>query len=285
MKKALVFVAAFAVMGAAQAAKENSGCQGNCGGDTINNTTNQGGVGYGGAGGNGMGIGVGLGGQGGSGGQGGQGGQGGSGGAVVGSGNSSATGGAVVGSGNSRNDLSQHQGQGQSQAANSNQSQSSKNDNKSNAANTNSNANSGNNSAQTTRIEGDTTVSVYRAAAGTAYAGALTASNGTCMGSTTAGGQGLNFGFSVGSTWKDSGCDRRYNAQALAAVGQAKAAVALLCQDPDIKAAMETAGTPCQATKAEAQAVAAQKAESVAVAKSEPIDPIIRARIGLPPLK
>lgn len=274
-------IIAMAFAGSAYAAQTNAGCQGNCpsGGDT----TNAGGIGYGGQGGNassiGVGVGVGIGGSGGSGGAGGSGGSGGAGGAVVGSGNSSANS-AVVGSGNSRNDLSQDQKQ--SQQANSNQSQSSHNDNASSASNRNSNAAQGN----TTNVSGDTvTYEAARIPVATAYAAGLTASNGTCMGSTSAGGQGMSFGFSVGTTWKDSGCDRRYNAQALAAVGQAKAAVALLCQDPDIKAAMETAGTPCSAT-AEAKAASRKQAvEAETIAKAEPIDSLIRARLGLPPLK
>lgn len=290
MKKIVILAALLAATGAVQAAQTNNGCQGNCpGGDTINNTTNQGGVGYGGTG-----IGVGgsgfggAGGNGGAGGAGGAGGQGGSGGAVVGSGNSSAAGGSVTGSGNSdnvnRNEVSQSQGQDQSQRQTANGGNAkasggnSRNDNASSAQ--------GNTTNTNVAVAGDTvTYEAARIPVATAYAAGLTASNGTCMGSTSAGGQGMSFGFSVGTTWKDGGCDRRYNAQALASVGQAKAAIALLCQDPDIKTAMETAGTPCTATKAEAKAVAMQKAETVAVARSEPIDPIIRARIGLPPLK
>jgi hypothetical protein len=66
------------------------------------------------------------------------------------------------------------------------------------------------------------------------------------MGSSSGGAQGAGFGFSIGSTWTDSGCDRRYNAQMLNQLGARQAAIALMCQDVAVKQAMETAGTPCQ---------------------------------------
>lgn len=297
MQKKLIVaaVAALSMMGAHAGGNSNNS-------DVYNTTNNnqtynqggQGGYANGGAGGSGIGVGVGIG----AGGAGGAGGQGGS---VVGSGNSSAvgTGGSVVGSGNSsatggsvKNDNTnqqgqlqgqlqgQQQGQGQSQSNKS----SNRNDNRSNASNQNSNANSGNNAQTSVSVQGDNVS--YQAAkipVATAYAAGLTASNGTCMGSTSAGVQGMSVGVSIGSTWKDSGCDRRYNAQALAAVGQAKAAVALLCQDSDIKAAMEVAGTPCADVKA-IKVSAVQEVEIEALAKSEPLDALVRSRIGLPPL-
>lgn len=286
MKKTFA-IAALVFSTGAFAAQTNTGCQGNC--PTGDSITNQGGIGYGGNGGNATAgaVGIAIAG-GGTGGSGGAGGAGGAGGSVVGSGNSSATGGAVVGSGNSTQGQQQGQNQGQNQVAkggNANQAQSSRNDNRSSASNQNSNANSGNNAQTSVSVQGDTvTYQAPKIPVATAYAAGLTASNGTCMGSTSAGVQGMSVGVSIGSTWKDSGCDRRYNAQALAAVGQAKAAVALLCQDADIAAAMATAGTPC--TKIEVKSVAStQEAEVAAIAKSEPLDPLVRSRLNLPPLK
>lgn len=321
MKK-IVFAAAVAALLSAPAfaAQTNDGCQGNCTGGTTTNAGGAGGTGIGvGIGQGGAGGAGGAGGQGGTAiGQGGTG----YGGNVLGSGNSdnrntnTANGGSVLGSGNSnnsnRNDNtnlnanSNKQGQGQAQGQaqgqlqgqqqgqiaqggdakqGQGQSQNSRNDNRSSASNKNSNAAQGNTTETNVKVTGDTvTYEAARIPVATAYAAGLTASNGTCMGSTSAGGQGMSFGFSVGTTWKDPGCDRRYNAQSLAAVGQPKAAVALLCQDPDIKAAMETAGTPCSQTAAEAKATAQAKAETEAVAASEPLDPLVRSRIGLPPL-
>lgn len=317
MKKLFVAAALAVIASGAYAAKDNSGCQGNCpttgaGIGTVNNAGGAGGNGYGGTG-----IGVGMGGAGG---------QGGAGGSVLGSGNSAnantnvshggagGAGGSVLGSGNSnnsnRNDNTnlnsntnkqgqgqaqgqqqgQAQGQGQQQSANNKQGQgqsqvNGNNDNRSNASNRNSNAAQGNTTNTSVQVAGDNVV--YEAAripVATAYAAGLTASNGTCMGSTSAGGQGMSFGFSVGTTWKDAGCDRRYNAQALAAVGQGKAAVALLCQDADIALAMEVAGTPCARPAAAPTKVSAVTPADQASLDAKNTDPIIRARLGLPPL-
>lgn len=278
MKKTFATIGAALALGLfatlAQAAQTNTGCQGNCpGGDIVTN-----------AGGTGVGIGYG-----------GEGGNGGNGGSVLGSGNSSNTN-ANVNQNTQGQQQGQLQGQGQQQGQvatggsakqgqDQSQSSSNRNDNRSNASNRNSNAAQGNTTSTSVSVAGDNvTYEAARIPVATAYAAGLTASNGTCMGSTSAGGQGMSFGFSVGTTWKDGSCDRRYNAQALAAVGQSKAAVALLCQDPEIKAAMETAGTPCAATSVAKAAAAQQQAEADAVARSEPLDALVRSRIGLPPL-
>lgn len=82
----------------------------------------------------------------------------------------------------------------------------------------------------------------------TAYAAPLTATNGTCMGSSSAGAQGAALGVSFGTTWTDTSCDIRYDAEALRAAGLPIAARARLCQKPEIAKAMEAAGTPCPGT-------------------------------------
>lgn len=68
-----------------------------------------------------------------------------------------------------------------------------------------------------------------------AYAPSLTASNGTCMGSTTAGATGPGASISFGTTWKDSDCSLRYTAEALRASGNNLIAQALLCQIAEVK--------------------------------------------------
>jgi hypothetical protein len=78
-----------------------------------------------------------------------------------------------------------------------------------------------------------------------AYAAPLAASNGTCMGSSSGGAQGLGFGVSLATTWHDTGCDRRYNAQMLNQLGARDAALALMCQEPQVRAAMAKTATPC----------------------------------------
>lgn len=257
---------------------------------TVNNGYGGAG-GQGGAGGHGTGIGVGIG----------QGGSatatGGQGGSVLGSGNSSSSSG-VIGSGNSSNTLGQHQGQGQSQSANNSQgqsqsatggsaSQSSVNDNRSQASNRNVNAAQGN--TTNVNVAGDTVTyeAQKRAPVSTAYSGPLTASNGTCMGSSSAGAQGVGFGISLGSTWTDQDCNARYDATALTALGLQDVAVARLCQSEKVASAMQAAGKPCPGAKAAAQAEGggyAAVASTKAAGKPEYTDPIIRARLGLPPL-
>lgn len=101
-----------------------------------------------------------------------------------------------------------------------------------------------------------------------AWAAGLTAANGTCMGSTSAGAQGVTVGLSFGTTWSDTSCDMRYDAQALAAIGQTAAAVARLCQKPEIAQAMADAGTPCR------------KATAAKVAGYEGSDPYVIRRMA-----
>ena len=123
--------------------------------------------------------------------------------------------------------------------------------NSSSGGNTQTNAGNNSSNANSVTVNGDTVN--YRAQdrnpANTAYAAPLAASNGTCMGSTSGGIQGIGLGISVGSTWTDESCDMRYDAEALRAAGLPGAAQARLCQKKEIAAAMEAAGTPCPSAK------------------------------------
>lgn len=101
-----------------------------------------------------------------------------------------------------------------------------------------------------------------------ATAPALSTSNGTCMGSSSGGVQTTVFGFSAGATWTDEGCNRRYNAAMLNALGYPRAAVVMMCEDPAVRRAMAEA---CPALPA--------------ADPNEPTDPFIRHRLGLPPLQ
>jgi hypothetical protein len=65
------------------------------------------------------------------------------------------------------------------------------------------------------------------------------------MGSSSLGAQAVSFGISVGTTWRDSNCQRLKNSRQLVALGYHRAATALMCVDDDVRAAMEQAGTPC----------------------------------------
>jgi hypothetical protein len=73
----------------------------------------------------------------------------------------------------------------------------------------------------------------------------------TCLGSATAGVSVMGGGFTVGSTKVDEGCTIRLLSRQLFAFGYKEAALALMCQDGHVAAAMETAGMPCPGVPAE----------------------------------
>ena len=108
----------------------------------------------------------------------------------------------------------------------------------------------------------------------TATAPALAVSNGTCMGSTSGGVQGVSFGVSVGGTWVDAGCDARYDTILLQTMGLSGVAKQRICQKPEVAKAMRDAGESCAATPS----------ASAAVEQPQYTDPIIRRRLGLAPL-
>lgn len=218
----------------------------------IGNTYNEGGKG--GAGGNGTGVGVGVGvGHGGTG----YGGQGGSGG----------EGGSVLGSGNSSNANKQQQGQAQSSR--------NANDNRSNSAasNSNSNANSGNNSDQSVTVQGDN-YEARRIPVATAYAPNI-APTAVCMGTSSAGAQGVTFGISVGTSWTDDNCMLLEQVRTVAAViGDREIAAEMMCDVKAYAAARARAGKPCGQQQGVAQAapapVAAQPAPQRVAAVESP---------------
>ena len=84
------------------------------------------------------------------------------------------------------------------------------------------------------KIEGDT----YRAATSSAIAAGLTSSPGACMGSTSAGVQGMSFGVSVGTTWTDPDCSRQNYAILLAKLGHPNAALTLLAKNAEVAEAL-----------------------------------------------
>jgi hypothetical protein len=70
----------------------------------------------------------------------------------------------------------------------------------------------------------------------------------TCLGSAAGGLSVMGGGLTFGSTKVDAGCTIRLLARQLYAFGLQKAAVALMCQDERVAAAMDTAGSPCPVT-------------------------------------
>ncbi len=75
----------------------------------------------------------------------------------------------------------------------------------------------------------------------------------TCLGSTSGGLSVLGGGVTFGTTMVDEGCTIRLLARQLYAFGFQKAAVALMCQDERVAAAMDATGSPCPRTFAEMQ--------------------------------
>jgi hypothetical protein len=72
----------------------------------------------------------------------------------------------------------------------------------------------------------------------------------TCLGSASAGLSVMGGGLTFGSTMVDSGCTIRLLARQLFAFGFQKAALALMCQDERVAAAMNAAGSSCPASAA-----------------------------------
>lgn len=67
----------------------------------------------------------------------------------------------------------------------------------------------------------------------------------TCLGSASGGVSFPGGGVAFGSTTQDKGCNLRLWARTLGSMGLKGASVAIACQDPNVFAAMATAGTPC----------------------------------------
>ena len=64
----------------------------------------------------------------------------------------------------------------------------------------------------------------------------------TCLGSVSAAGSGAGFGLSFGTTVTDNGCNIRLYSRTLWSYGLRRAAVALLCTDPTVSAALRQEG-------------------------------------------
>jgi hypothetical protein len=67
----------------------------------------------------------------------------------------------------------------------------------------------------------------------------------TCMGSSTVGGAGAGFGFSFGTTWRDTSCVNRLDARQIAALGDAQAAKEIMCESDSVRKAFRNVGRPC----------------------------------------
>ena len=105
----------------------------------------------------------------------------------------------------------------------------------------------------------------------------LTTSNDTCMGSTSGSVNIAGLGIGGGSTWTDNNCKMLKNSRELWNMGMKAAAMALMCNDPANKEALELTGYVCPQSKKAKEDNA--KAESDAQYSGN--DPIVRARFGL----
>lgn len=83
----------------------------------------------------------------------------------------------------------------------------------------------------------------------TAYAAPLTSGADSCMGSSSGGAQGPGFGLSIGTTWVDSNCIRLKNAKMMDGLGYRNVAIAMMCADATVAAAMRATGRVCPAAK------------------------------------
>lgn len=78
---------------------------------------------------------------------------------------------------------------------------------------------------------------------------ALVSSNDTCMGSTSGAISAPGFGVSLGKTYNDTNCVMLKNSRELWNMGMKAAALALMCNDVNNKAALEVTGFICPQTK------------------------------------
>lgn len=123
-------------------------------------------------------------------------------------------------------------------------------------------------SGNSVSVEGDSYVhEARRIPVNTAYAAPLTSGIDTCLGSATGGVQTGVLGISLGSTKRDRNCERIKLSRELFAMGMREGAIQLLCQDGDVRRAMDAAGTPC------AQIVFAARVQAPAAPAPEPIAP------------
>jgi hypothetical protein len=69
----------------------------------------------------------------------------------------------------------------------------------------------------------------------------------TCMGSSSGGVAGAGFGFSFGTTWRDTACVRRLDSRQIGAYGQYAIAFEMMCDSQLVREAAVRAGRPCVA--------------------------------------
>ena len=89
----------------------------------------------------------------------------------------------------------------------------------------------------------------------------------TCLGSNSVGGAGPGFGVTIAGTTTDRGCNPRLYSRTLYSMGHKLAATQILCNDPDVAAALALEGVRClvgPAAEAAARGLANARAEAEA---------------------
>jgi hypothetical protein len=112
----------------------------------------------------------------------------------------------------------------------------------------------------------------------------LTTSNDTCMGSTSGSVNGPGFGIGLGTTWTDDNCLMLKNSRELWNMGMKAASMALMCTDHRTRKALEVTGFKCPNQLDGSPKVADAGGPATVATGEKYTDPIIRARLGLPPL-
>jgi hypothetical protein len=106
----------------------------------------------------------------------------------------------------------------------------------------------------------------------------LTTSNDTCMGSASGAFNAPGIGIALGKTYTDENCTMLKNSRELWNMGMKAASLALMCNDTNNRSALELTGFECpQTAKAKREAMLASPTVRYT-------DPIVRARLNLPPL-
>lgn len=100
----------------------------------------------------------------------------------------------------------------------------------------------------------------------------------TCMGSSSFGLSVVGFGATGGTTMVDDACVRRLDSREFRAMGMVDVALALLCQSPANRKAVESTGRACPSATPPAGPVA-----SAARPADQVSDPFVRRRMGLDP--
>ena len=113
----------------------------------------------------------------------------------------------------------------------------------------------------------------------------LTSSNDTCMGSASGSANVPGIGLSFGKTYTDDNCVMLKNSRELWNMGMKAASMALMCMDKNNRAALEMTGFVCPQSEQRRTASVNVTPREMALQRNEPVDPIVRSRMGLPAIK